>query len=389
MIDNYCQQLDNLCKINVFKLLMCTINPHFSYMFKMHQQIKRYTLLVVILAIFFTSLSSQNPSGGLQRVVADDIWAKTLSGGQYSEMWNYQIYFDNGMSLYIVFSVTNFGRLKSAVSGIRVSMYGLDGETYHINREYPAEELHQDKTNYKFDINPRQDNIWFKGNLPEKHEIYINTAKFGFRFKIHLHFNEIQPGYRLGNGIFSVDGEPVGIITHIPFAKVTGYAGINDDVRDVRGVGYMDQTWQFQNATKLFKNGYRFIHHMDSANWDHVYFMLPANTSRNPIGYRLKSDNGEITIHGIQKFSAKSTPGHAGVKIPSTMELILYRNITVTLENTDLTDVSSVFTELNWITRRLMRTIVGGEIVDYRGKGRMISDTRNYKNGYFNYFTIE
>jgi hypothetical protein len=354
----------------------------------MSQQIKRFSFLLVSLFILVTFLYSQNPSDGLQKVRPDDIWAKTLSGGQYNEMWNYQIYFDNGMSLYIVFSATNFGRLKSAVSGIRVSMYGLGDQVYHINREYPAADLLQDKVNYKFDINPRQDNIWFRGKLPETHEIYINTAKFGERFKIHLHFEEIQTGFRLGDGIFKVDGEQVGIVTHIPFAKVKGYAGINDDVRDVNGVGYMDHTWQFQNATKLFKSGYRFIHLDDRANWDHVYFMTPVNSNQKTVGYRLISENGVVSVHGVQSQHSVNMSNN-NVKLPQKMELTLNRSSSVQIENINLTDVSSVFTELNWITRQLMRTIVGGEIVDYRGNGRIKSDGEKFKNGFFNYFTIE
>jgi len=353
---------------------------------------KLFLIITIVIGFMFLGLQSliaQNPTGGLQRVGPNDIWAKTLSGAHYNEMWNYQLYFDNGMSLYIVFSVTNFGRLKSPVSGIRVSMYGLDGEVYHINREYPAQDLHQDKVNYKFDINPRQDNIWFKGKLPEKHEIYINTAKFGSRFKIHIHFEEIQAGFRMGDGMFKVDGEQVGIITHIPFAKVSGYAGINDDVRDVSGVGYMDQTWQFQNATKLFSNGYRFIHHKDDKNWDHVYYMTPANKSQKPIGYRLKSENGQVTVHGVSSLQSTTMSNDRAVKIPTMMELAMNRSTPIQLENSNLTDVSSIFTELNWINRQLMRTIVGGEIVDYRGTGRLKSDAQSYKNGYFNYFTIE
>jgi hypothetical protein len=334
-------------------------------------------------------MSAQNLTGGLQQVGADDIWAKTLSGGHYNEMWNYQIYFDNGMSLYIVFSVTNFGRLKSAVSGIRVSMYGLDNETYHINREYPAGDLLQYRNAYKFDINPRQDNIWFKGKLPETHEIYINTAKFGNRFKIHLTFENIQPGYRMGDGLFRVDGEPVGIITHIPYATVKGYAGINDNVKDVNGVGYMDQTWQFQNAAKLFSTGYRFIHHKDDKNWDHIYFMTPSKSTSAPVGYRLTSKDGLVSLQGVRGLRVLEQSDDRSVRIPLRMELALADQPSVQLENAKVSDVSSVFTELNWVTRQLMRTIVGGEMVDYRGTGRMRPPGNDYKYGYFNYFVIE
>lgn len=335
------------------------------------------------------SILAQGQPGGLQLAASEDIRAKTLSGGHYSELWNYQIYLDNGMSLYIVFSVADFGRLKSAVSGIRVSMYGLDDDVYHINREYPVSDLLQDPENLEFNINPRQNNIWFKGKLPDEHEIYINTEKSGNRFKIHLKFHDIQAGYKMGDGLFDVDGEEVGIITHIPFAKVTGYAGINDHVPDVNGIGYMDHTWQFQSAARLFSSGYRFVYHRNVSEWDLIYFMVPAKRGQGPIGYRLYAEAGKVKLEGVAEVENISMPSDRNIKVPLMMDLFLESGAGLRVENQELTDVSSVFTELNWVARNLMRRIAGGKMVDYRGTGKMRVGESLPKKGYYNYSSIE
>ena len=126
VIQLYLQQLKEIISIRTFKIQNSRIRM-ISNPFKF-----------LLSSLFFTLFLSVTPSGLLAQELrmtptsANDIWPKTMGSVNYNEYWNYQMYFDNGMSLYIIFSVSDFGRLKSAVSGIRVSMYGLDENTYHI-----------------------------------------------------------------------------------------------------------------------------------------------------------------------------------------------------------------------------------------------------------------
>ncbi len=324
-------------------------------------------------------------SAKMTPTTSGDIWAKTLDAANYNEYWNYQMYFDNGMSLYVVFSVSNFGRLKSAVSGIRVSLYGLDGEAYHINREYPIADLLQNPQGYEFNINPRQDNIWFKGSLPEHHEMYINTQKHGHRFKIHLTFTDIQQGFKSGTGEYMVDDHRIGIATHIPFARVSGTTGINDNVKDVSGVAYMDHTWQYQNSSKKLKNGYRFVHLQDTRNWENVYFMeTDTRAGTRFVGYRLSSVDGVVSLQEIQSVSNTSSRDFQN----NRMSISLTGGQKAEISSHSIMDVTTIFNDLNWVTRQLMRTILGGEIMDTRGTAVMLSNG-NRKQGFFNQFAVK
>jgi hypothetical protein len=325
----------------------------------------------------------------LRMTMADDIWARTLSGSHYSELWNYQIYLDNGMSLYITFSATNFGKLKSPVTGIRVSVYGLDGNVYHLNREYPIDDLNQDRINYKFDLNPRQNNIWFKGKLPDFHEIYINTAKGGNRFKINLQFSDVVRGYKVGDGVFSYNGTDVGMVTHIPYARVTGYVGINENVKDVKGVASMDHSWQHENAVKLFSGGYRFIHHRDKNNWDIVTLMEPKDGKGAAIGYRLISESGRVRVERIAKSIHEKIHPDKKVKAPSLLVAHTHQGQLIRLSTSGTPDVSSVIADQGWLARQVIRGIVGGEIKDYRGAATMTLPNGTVKKGYFTYFAVE
>ncbi len=320
-------------------------------------------------------------------LTADEVFSKTLNSDQYNEYWNYQMYFDNGMSLYIQFSVSNFGRLKSSVSGIRVSMYGLDGQDYHINREYPIEDLRQDPAIHEFNINTRQMNIWFKGALPESHQIYINTQKHGSRFKIDVNLNDMVQGIRLQDPEFTLDDHRLGMQTHVPYARVSGTVGINDNVKTVSGVAYMDHTWQYQNSSKKLTQGYRFVRLNSELNWESIYFMEgKTDNGIKPVGYRISRTNGgSVQLQTITDIK-QSDPD----EIRNNRYLITLNDGTkMSIEKHLVQDETSIFTDLNWVTRQVMRAILGGEIKDTRGSVQISTNGQNRRDGYFNRFKLD
>ena len=350
-----------------------------------HRNIVIWGLFIVLHIGVSVPLNAQGRS--VETIAADDIFAKTLGSEQFNEYWNYQMYFDNGMSLYIQFSVSNFGRLKSSVSGIRVSMYGLDGQDYHINRAYPIEDLRQDQADHEFNINPRQMNIWFKGTLPETHQVYINTQKHGHRFKIDLQLNDITQGVRLKDPEFMLDEHRLGMQTHIPYARVSGTAGINDNVKTVTGVAYMDHTWQYQNSSKKLAQGYRFVRLNSATNWESIYFMEGKTSSGSkPVGYRVsRLDGGAVNLQMLTELR-QSTPGD----IRTNRYLLTFSDGTkMSIEKHLVQDETSIFTDLNWVTRQLMRTILGGEIKDTRGTVQVTTNGQNRRDGYFNRFKLD
>lgn len=355
----------------------------------------RLTVILLLLTGLFINLQSayaqiSNPDGELQKTTAYDIWVKTMAGSHYNEFWNYQFYFDNGIKLHIVFSVANFGRLKSPVSGVRVSILNLDDKkTYQLSREYPVENLLQDKENHLFSLNPRQENVWFKGKLPDSLEIYINTAKDGERFHVHLHLDEIQQGYKWDNGMFTVDNEKIGIITHIPHARVTGEVGINENIQQVTGTGYMDHTFQNQTTTQLMNSGYRYVHHGDNGDWDVMYFMIPRNHyGMQTIGYRMHSDGNEVNLQGVSSIVdfvdgrafREDVPQRLGLFMDD--ETIIYLNRVIDEER------FSVLGQLSWIARRAARAFLGGDVIDIRGQAALEIDN-TMKNGEYNFFFVD
>lgn len=353
------------------------------------------TIYVIILAaasfsVITANAQISNPVGQLTPLSHEDMWAQTLQGSFFNEFWNYQFYFDNGMTVHAIFSAANFGSLKSPVTGVRLSVYYPDGKVFQLSREYPLEMLVQDKDNFRFQLHPERE-IYFEGKLPEDHRIVINTQKDGVSYDVDLRLSDIQPGIKLSNGLFRVHDEQVGIFTHIPYSRARGYVKINDDRRNVTGTSYMDHTFQHQTTTRLMDSGYRFVYHGDSENWDVIYTLLPSKDNRRnrTIGYRLSKVDGEINhtkIHSVNQFHRGDAFGD---RLPRIIEFDNNNGDIYRLSRSDDHEKFSVLEELGWIARRAARSFLGGEVVDYRGTGVLLQTSHRPKEGHYNFFLIK
>lgn len=353
--------------------------------------ILRITLLVIFILFGSNAVAQiENPQGDKVATTPTDILPKTMSGSHFNEFWNFQFYLDNGMKAHVVFSMANFGRLKSPVTGVRISIYGLDGQkVYQLSREYPFENLQLNRDTFEFNLNPRQQNVWFRGSLDDKIEMYINTAKDGERFVVELTIDQIQQGFKWGDGIFRIGEEEIGIITHIPHARVTGKLGINENVKNVTGSVYMDHTFQNQNTTSLMHSGYRFVHHKDAQNWDVLYFLQPkGQMGRQTLGYRLVSQHGNITLQGITGI-INVTDGRAfRDNLPQSLTLFTTSENTLTLIRTQDLERYSVLEQLSWAARRVARTFLGGDVIDFRGLAKLTDSEGREIKGAYNFFLV-
>lgn len=356
--------------------------------------IRQHIILVFLLIIPFWGVNLSiaqihNPEGNLTPVPDDLIWAQTLSGSHFNEFWNYQFYFDNGMKVHIIFSAANFGSLKDPVSGVRFSIYQPDGKTYHISREYSIDLLIQDKEQFMF--RPRLEReLYFVGKLPHEHRIVINTSKDGTPYHMEFDFSNIVRGYKWGDGIFTIRNEKIGMVTHIPYAEVRGFVSVDGNRTNVRGTAYMDHTFQNQTTTRLMNSGYRFVNHMDRENWDVLYFLLPAdNRQKRTIGYRLKSENGQVSVKGVHSIRETHNSDAFGKNIPRILEADLDDGTSIRLSRSDDQERFSILSELNWIARRAAKSFLGGEVIDFRGDATLQEPSNRPKQGHYNFFFVE
>lgn len=352
----------------------------------------KYFLAVLLSLVLVIPVKSQATNSGadLQQIPSDRIWAQTLTGSHFNEFWNYQFYFDNGMKAHIIFSAANFGSLKSPVTGVRVSVFDPDKDrVFQVAREYPIEYLVQDRENYLFKLRPGRD-IYFEGKLPEEHRVVVKFSKDGVSYDIDLKLNDIVQGFTLGDSKFRVADESIGIVTHIPYAKVSGHITINNNRKQVEGTAYMDHTHQHQTTTRLMHSGYRFVHHADNENWDILYFLLPSSSNnQSAVGYSLRSENGNVKLMEVDRISYTSDGKAFGKTFPRIVEVKLADQSNLRIARTNDIERFSLLGELGRIARRAARTFLGGEVIDFRGEGTLMESSQRPKHGDYNFFFVE
>jgi len=331
----------------------------------------------------------RNPSGELLLSQPDDILPQTMQESEFNEFWNYQIYLDNGVKLHIIFSVNNFGSFRAPVSGVRVTAFGLTEETYNLTREYDLDWLVLDEENYTF-RNRNERDLYFTGKLPEEHRVVIHTTKSGIEYDIDLQFSDIHPGYKWGDATYHLNDDFVGIVTHIPYANVTGRVVIDGNGGAVTGTGYMDQTWQTRSVTRLVHSGYHMVHHGGPDNWDILYFLLRSDRDeRYTVGHRLSRSGGETRINGVTQITEKTKSRAFGKQLAQNLSIQLNDGRTMSINRSRDDETYSLLSELPWVARRAARSFLGGEVVDFRGEVYCRIEGELPKTGEYNYFIID
>lgn len=352
---------------------------------------KFYLTFLPIIFLLTTPIQAQysNPEGTIEPTTNDDIWAKTLEGSHYNEMWNYQFYLNDGLTVHIAFSVANFGSFKDPVSGVQMSIYNLNGETHQVSREYPIRYLIQDRDENIFRLRDER-TIYFKGTLPDEHRVHVEFSKNDVSYKVLLDFSNIHKGVKWGDGLYHIRDEQVGIITHIPYAEVQGTVKVDNVEKNVRGTAYMDHTYQDRAATDIVDSGYRFVHQENKDSWDLLYYLLPENSSQNTtVGYRLTNDNGELSLNGVERIVRMNSSEAFDVDLARIMDMRLDDSAEIRVSRTADFEKFSILSELGWLARKAAKSFLGGEVISLRGEAILMEQGRRPKKGYYNFYVID
>ena len=316
------------------------------------------------------AFSTDNPEGELRKTDWWDMLPHTKSGSYYNEFWAYHVFLEDDLHLHITFSLANFGSMKSAVSGGRLFVSNFDGENYNVAREFDLDYFLIDEEQYKIRLHTGRD-IYFEGKLPERHRVYFKTEKDGVSYLIDLDFDDIHPGYTWGDGIFSIGDDDMGMFIHIPRASVSGTVSINDKSKTVRGTAYMDHTYQTDLSSKMVDKGFRHISH-DGNGFDVGYYMVPENRSRSGVvGMALRNSASATDLEKPESLNIESTSSLGGNSVPKSFRIMYESGNNRTFERTEHFQHVSFLEEVSGIRKRLVRRFLGGEIIEYVGKGRI------------------
>lgn len=345
--------------------------------------------LIVLFTVNLAHSQVSNPTGTLQATANDDIWAQTLTGSHFNEFWNYQFYLNDGITVHITFSVANFGNLKSAVSGVQVSVHNLNGRLYQLSREYDIEHLVQDRERFMF-RNRLGREIFFEGKLPENHRVRIQTTKDDISYDIDLQLSNIQDGFKWDDGKYRIGNEKVGIVTHIPYSKANGYVQVNGVRKLVHGTAYMDHTFQNRTTTQLMNSGYRYVHHKSAQEWDIIYFMLPKQSSeQKTIGFRVQNSNGKLKLKGVDQILDVDISQIFNKDVAQVIEIKFSDGQSSQILRSVNHEKFSVLSELGRLARSVARRFLGGEVIHFRGEATLLEPAKRRKDGYYNFFIID
>jgi hypothetical protein len=341
-------------------------------------------ILVVVCSIGWNNQAlaqTFNPYGPMNQAPAEMILPQSVGQKGFNEFWNYHIYLDQDIRVHITFSAVDFGSLKAPVNGLRMSIQNFDGKTWHVSREYPIDLLTIHRNQHKVMLHPERE-LYFEGKLPDKHRLVVYLIKEGVEYRVELDFTQIEPSLVWGDGKYGIRDAGINIITHIPYARVNGFIKINDKRVNVSGTAYMDHSWQFESSVKLVHSAYKFVSHRDRNNWEIIYMVLPqARDDFQTIGHRISSHDGTVRHHGINRIESHEQGRIEGKPVFRSMKLNL-GNESAVLRRTRDREMHTTFGELGWIARRGIRAFLGGEVIDFRGRGELVVDGQRYSGEY-------
>lgn len=357
---------------------------------------KKFAVVIIVLValagLFVKGASAQNrpdlQNGDFLSTEPGDFWPQTLSGSNFYEYWTYQFFLDDGLQVTLVFTVANIP-VRSAVSGFRLSITGFEGNTYQMLREYPIDLLVLDRENGIFRPNPDRD-VWIEGIPPDNQTVHLRTSKDDIDYDLTLSLSDIQQGIKPRGGSFTLNGRDIGMLTHIPYANVNGSISINGDSRNVSGTAYMDHTYQDQISSRILSDGYRYVQHNGPTDWSAGYFLSSdSNDPRQVIGYEIGRNDDQVTGKSVFGMSRMNYSDAFDYELPSAIQILFADNTMRAVRRVRDREKFALFQDLSGVARFSVRTLLGGEIVEFRGEAEFESGEGSQSPVHYYYFLID
>lgn len=349
------------------------------------------TLIIFLLSQNLLTAQSfvQPPAEEVQYLENKDLKINEKNGAYYNESWDYHVILNNGAEIYVTYSVSHFAGLRSAASSGRLSLLNWKNKNFSVAREYDLNLLEFDEETYRMNLHPDR-GIWIEGRPDKNHRLYYRTEKDGIHYDININFDNPFPGFTQGNGVFQLgEHDQMGMFTHFPFSKVSGFVALNDDTVKVSGIGFMNHTWLTNVATRLFETSYGFNQKTENG-FTGGYFMVPKDHSKEVAGYAYEFDGEKLILKLPERIHVRKSEIVRGKTIPSEIEVFYKNAYTDRFNFTDVSEKISMLDELGGLKKMMAKRFLGGEILFYRGKAKMhnAANTRD-KEVYYNLSLVD
>ena len=324
-----------------------------------------YKIFIACLATFVAVAWAGDitaPAGGARNLTADDFMPHHSNAKEFNETWSYQFVFDNGTRAFVNYSTLYIPGSGKKI-GCDMSFWNFKGKSYAVGRQYPPERLKAIKEKTTIDIKGE----YAMENKPGKgHRVYFTADKNG-KFFLDLTFDSAEQGKVLGDGIWKVGSEKFAQYIHIPYGRVTGRIGYNDDTISVKGYAYMDQTWQTVQATDIAVRSLNFSTNTRSP----LYAGRISIAEKGGLfGYALYN-SGEGSKIVVPESIKDGEDEYCGKKFPKNEISIEWKDKSPALKfpvNKTYQKASLLDKVDGWFAKKAMKIAAGGEILFYRGR---------------------
>lgn len=328
-----------------------------------------FTLLCLLCSFSQSVLLAQNyvqkPDPGITPLKPGDLKIHEKKGAYYNEQWAYHVILDNGAQIYVTYAIHHFGGLRNSSSSGRLSLLNWEGENYSTAKEYDLDNLLLWEDPYRMKLHPERD-IWMEG-IPGYTDHHFH---YRGKYEIQINFDDPYPGFSRGNGIFKLgDKDEVGMFTHIPFSKVSGFIASFGDTTRVSGIGFMDHMYQTNLATRLFEAGYKFTQKTNNG-FSGGHFMVPEGSPDEAVGYAYFYDGKKMTLKDPEKILVHNRKEVLGTKIPINILVEYEDGSNDTFHFNEIEERVAMLDELSTLKKMIVKPFLGGEVLFYRGQAQ-------------------
>lgn len=236
---------------------------------------------------------------------ANDFFRHPQSGAKnYNESWDYVFVLDNGAKAYVSYTWMNVPG-KGPQIGTQFSIWNFNGKSASVGRQYPTERFKEDRG--KNTINIKDE--YLMENSPGKGHRVLFTADKNGKFFLDLKFTSADPTQIPNESVSNVSGQKHGLYVHIPYGRVEGRIGINNDTINVKGYGYMDHSWLTDVATNMIARSLLFT----GPNKDRIAGRINISPKGEIFGYGISKGTPIFpaqVLEGTSTYNPKKFPGN-------------------------------------------------------------------------------
>jgi len=267
-------------------------------------------LLPILFLLSFAFSAVNEPVGEARPANAGDFFRHPNGSKNYSESWDYVFVLDNGAKVYVNYTWMNIPGSGYKI-GTQFSIWNFRGKSANVGRQYPTERFSENKSTNTISIKDE----YKMENLPGKGHRVLFTADKNGKFFLDLKFTSADTAKIPGDGVFNVNGQKYGLYVHIPYGRVEGRIGINNDTVTVKGYGYMDHSWLTDAATNMAARSLLFT----GSNKDRIAGRININPKGEFYGYAIANNNSKPVLpaeilEGNGAYNPKKFPSQLTIK---------------------------------------------------------------------------